>query len=172
MEQNINNSLVAAQGAGTMSAVESEISNGFEAIFTTFATDGSEVKITIKQNDVVESDETTTLWGVVAAANTYNATPSILLDNKTKADVLKKLGTEVYGSAELFIRAFNTATTRLAMLRSFIDWCETNEVDRFAVAQNIVYDGYDMYSRVQNSGVEAVYGELITYYGEPIFELN
>ena len=45
------------------------------------------------------------------------------------------------------------------------------DVDRFAVAQNIVYDGYDMYTRVKDSGVEAVYGELVEYYGEPIFEI-
>ena len=60
---------------------------------------------------------------------------------------------------------------RLAVYKSFADWCEANDVDRFAVAHNIVYDGYDMYTRVKDSGVEAVYGELVEYYGEPIFEI-
>ena len=161
-----------AQGARTATENEAMTSNGFKAIFTTTATDGKDVKITIEHNNEDGSDLISPLWGVVAAANAYAAVPTVLLGSASKAAILRDFGLAVFGDEKQFIRAFNTATARLAMLRSFIDWCETNEVDRFAVAQNIVYDGYDMYSRVQNSGVEAVYGELITYYGEPIFELN
>lgn len=161
-----------AQGARTATENEAMTSNGFKAIFTTTATDGKDVKITIEHNNEDGSDLISPLWGVVAAANAYTAVPTALLGSASKAAILRDFGVAVFGDEKQFIRAFNTATARLAMLRSFIDWCETNEVDRFAVAQNIVYDGYDMYSRVQDSGVEAVYGELVEYYGEPIFELN
>ena len=169
---NINN--YNQQTTNVMAATENEAmtSNGFKAIFTTTATDGKDVKITIEHNHEDGSDLISPLWGVVAAANAYAAVPTALLGSASKAAILRDFGVAVFGDEKQFIRAFNTATARLAMLRSFIDWCETNEVDRFAVAQNIVYDGYDMYSRVQDSGVEAVYGELITYYGEPIFGLN
>lgn len=168
---NINNYI--QQPSSAMAATESEAmtSNGFKAIFTTTATDGKEVKITIEHNNENGSDLISPLWGVVAAANAYAAVPTALLGSASKAAILRDLGVAIFGDEKQFIRAFNTATARLAMLRSFIDWCETNEVDRFAVAQNIVYDGYDMYSRVQDSGVEAVYGDLVRYYGEPIFEI-
>lgn len=162
------------QPSSIIAATENEAmaSNGFKAIFTTSATDGKEVKITIEHNHEDSSDFISPLWGVVAAANAYAAVPTALLGSVSKAAILKDFGVAVFGNEEQLIRAFNTATARLAMFRSFIDWCEANDVDRFAVAQNIVYDGYDMYTRVQDSGVEAVYGELVEYYGEPIFELN
>lgn len=161
------------QPSNVMAATETEAitSNGFKAIFTTTATNGKEVKITIEHNNEDGSDLISPLWGVVAAANAYAAVPTALLGSASKAVTLKNFGVEVFGNEELFIRTFNTAAMRLAVYKSFDDWCEANEVDRFAVAQNIVYDGYDMYSRVQDLGVEAVYGELVGYYGEPIFEL-
>lgn len=121
---------------------------------------------------MADSNLISPLWGIVAAANTYAAIPSLILGATSKAEILKNLGTEIFGGEDHFIIAFNTAAIRLATHRSFADWCESNEVNRFAVAQNIVYDGYDMYTSVQESGVEAVYGDLVGYYGEPIFELN
>lgn len=162
------------QLSSVVAAAENEAmtSNGFKATFTTTATDGKDVKITIEHNHEDGSDLISPLWGVVAATNAYAAVPTALLGSASKAATLKDFGVEVFGNEALLIRTFNTAAMRLAVYKSFADWCEANDVDRFAVAQNIVYDGYDMYSRVQNSGVEAVYGELITYYGEPIFELN
>ena len=169
---NINNYIQQPSSAMTATESEAMTSNGFKAIFTTTATDGKKVKITIEHNHEDGSDFISPLWGVVAAANAYAAVPTALLGSASKAAILKDFGVAVFGNEEQLIRAFNTATARLAMFRSFMDWCEANNVDRFAVAQHIVYDGYDMYSRVQDSGVEAVYGELITYYGEPIFELN
>ena len=161
-----------AQGARTATESEAMTSNGFKAIFTTTATDGKDVKITIEHNHEDGSDLISPLWGVVAAANAYAAVPTALLGSASKAAILKDFGVAVFGNEEQLIRAFNTATARLAMFRSFMDWCEANNVDRFAVAQNIVYDGYDMYTRVQDSGVEAVYGDLVGYYGESIFDLN
>ena len=168
---NINNYI--QQPSSAMAATESEAmtSNGFKAIFTTTATDGKEVKITIEHNNEDGSDFISPLWGVVAAANAYAAVPTALLGSASKAATLKDFGVEVFGNEALLIRTFNTAAMRLAVYKSFADWCEANDVDRFAVAQNIVYDGYDMYTRVKDSGVEAVYGELVEYYGEPIFEI-
>lgn len=161
-----------AQGARTATENEAMTSNVFKAIFTTTATNGEEMKITIEHNDVADSNLISPLWGIVAAANTYAAIPSLILGATSKAEILKNLGTEIFGGEDHFIIAFNTAAIRLATHRNFIEWCEANEVNRFAVAQNIVYDGYDMYTRVQDSGVEAVYGDLVGYYGEHIFELN
>lgn len=162
------------QPSRVMAATENEAitSNVFKAIFTTTATNGEEMKITIEHNDVADSNFISPLWGIIAAANTYAAIPSLILGATSKAEILKTLGTEIFGGEDHFIIAFNTAAIRLATHSNFIEWCEANEVNRFAVAQNIVYDGYDMYSRVQDSGVEAVYGDLVGYYGEPIFELN
>ena len=161
------------QPSSIIAATENEAmtSNGFKAIVTTTATDGKEVKITIEHNHEDGSDLISPLWGVVAAANAYAAVPTALLGSTSKAAILRDFGVEVFGDEKQFIRAFNTATARLAMFRSFMNWCEVNDVDRFAVAQNIVYDGYDMYTRVQDLGVEAVYGDLVGYYGEPIFEI-
>ena len=160
-----------ALGARTANSNEAMTSNGFKAIFTTTATDGKEVKITIEHNHEDGSDFVSPLWGVVAAANAYAAVPTALLGSASKATTLKDFGVEVFGNEALLIRTFNTAAMRLAVYKNFADWCEANDVDRFAVAQNIVYDGYDMYTRVKDSGVEAVYGELVEYYGEPIFEI-
>lgn len=172
-ENMINKIIYNQQPSSIIAATENEAmtSNGFKAIFTTTATDGKDVKITIEHNHEDGSDFISPLWGVVAAANAYAAVPTALLGSASKAAILKDFGVAVFGDEEQFIRAFNTAAMRLAVYKSFADWCEANDVDRFAVAQNIVFDGYDMYSRVQDSGVEAVYGDLVRYYGEPIFEI-
>lgn len=170
--KNLINFKQEAQGARTANTNEVMASNGFNAIYTITATDGQAVEINVSLNDARTSDSLTPLWGVTAAANAYLATPSILLDASSKAEILKYLGTEVYGSEEELIRAFSIATMRLAVHKSFAEWCESNEVDRFAVAQNIVFDGHDMYKKVMDFGVQAVYGDIITYYEVPVFTLS
>ena len=67
-----------AQGARTATENEAMTSNGFKAIFTTTATDGKDVKITIEHNNEDGSDLISPLWGVVAAANAYTAVPTAL----------------------------------------------------------------------------------------------
>ena len=95
---NINNYI--QQPSSAMAATESEAmtSNGFKAIFTTTATDGKEVKITIEHNNEDGSDFISPLWGGVAAANAYAAVPTALLGSASKAATLKYFGVEVFGN--------------------------------------------------------------------------
>ena len=175
MNKNNNYSLVAAQGAGMMSAAESEISKKICLFVELEDMKGNQIgEVTLES---IKVDEDTTewqgaFWAVVRMANYANNIPSIVRGNEAKFEDMTRAAAASYADLNVFYTHYQQMVDELVMSSKFIEDCNAMNLDLQAVAQHLVFEGELMYSVVKEFGPRCFYRTMIEKFNDPIYTLE
>ena len=165
------NTLDAAQGAGTMSAPESEISN-IATVTIDKLNDKDEVVETEELKlEVVDGDTKDwqhTFWTVMWLASRTKPAPTTTWSNEEKAEAIMGYAEDLYADPTLCLRHLVWTADRLRKVEGFDAYCSRLGLNPDCVAQHIVFDGYYNVQAVIKLGVEEVYGAYIAMFSLPI----
>ena len=156
--------LTAAQGAGTISAPESEISN-IATVTIDKLNDKDEVVETEEfKLEVVDEDTKDwqhTFWNVMWLASRTKPTPTTTWSNEEKAEAIMAYAEDLYADPTLCLRHLVWTADRLRKVEGFDAYCSRLGLNPDCVAQHIVFDGYYNVQAVIKLGVEEVYGAYV-----------
>lgn len=163
--------LTAAQGAGTINAPESEISN-IATVTIDKLNDKDEVVETEEfKLEVVDEDTKDwqhTFWNVMWLASRTKPTPTTTWSNEEKAEAIMAYAEDLYADPTLCLRHLVWTADRLRKVEGFDAYCSRLGLNPDCVAQHIVFDGYYNVQAVIKLGVEEVYGAYIAMFSLPI----
>ena len=175
MTTNFTNTQITAQGAGMMSAAESEISNNvcvWVGLNNKTENPIGEITLNVTKVDEKTMNWQESFWRVVRLANFVNESPSIVRSAEDKFDNLSEVATLVYSDIALFFTHYQLLADELAKAPKFKEECASLNLTAEIVAQHLVFEGEMMYMLVQEYGAKPFYRTLFEKFTEPIFTLS
>lgn len=113
---------------------------------------------------------TAPVWKVLkAGSKKFDAQLAKTQTTETKRDCINDCVSKHYQDPLVFWMDFRTHADRLVDSKKFTKCCEGKGLDVQSVAEHVTFLGSAKINRVLRYGVEAVFGERIMMYNEPIY---